>query len=75
MTASGIVAAVVPFTLQFFYGQSFSPLVRLVLGCSLFLVGYLGMLLYVMGQKAFYMDVLRKVMDRTAPEEKVAVLA
>jgi O-antigen/teichoic acid export membrane protein len=71
---SGIVAGAIPFVLGFFYGQSLSPLVRLVLVCTLFVIIYLGMLLYVMGQKLFYMDVLQKIVGRAPVEEKAAVL-
>jgi hypothetical protein len=35
------------------------PLLRLALGGTILLVVYLGMLLYVMGQKTFYLEVLR----------------
>ena len=56
---SGIVAAGLAFGLQFWYSPFLSPLPRLVLGVALVLAGYLGMLLYVMGQKLFYLDLLR----------------
>jgi O-antigen/teichoic acid export membrane protein len=72
---SGIVAGALPFTLQVLYGQSFSPIVRLLLGGILFLIAYLGMLLYVMGQKPFYLDVLRNAVSRSPVSEKAAALA
>jgi PST family polysaccharide transporter len=72
---SGIVAAAIPLTLRLFYGQSFSPLVRLVLGCIVFVLAYLGMLLYVMRQKPFYLEVLRQVVGHSAAGEKTAALA
>jgi PST family polysaccharide transporter len=56
---SGIVAAGLAIGLQFWYGPLLSPLPRLVLGATLMLAAYLGMLLYVMGQKFFYLDILR----------------
>jgi PST family polysaccharide transporter len=56
---SAIAAATVAFTTQFFYGQSLSPFPRLLLGGGILLIVYLWMLLYVMGQKAFYLDLLR----------------
>src|SRR5260370_2281412 len=56
---SGIVAAALALALQFSYGPFLSPLPRLVLGVVIVLAGYLGMLLYVMGQKLFYLHLLR----------------
>jgi PST family polysaccharide transporter len=56
---SGIVAAAVALGLQVAYGPFLSPLPRLILGVALVLSGYLGMLLYVMGQKLFYLNLIR----------------
>ena len=56
---SGIVAAGVGLGLQFLYSPLLPPLPRLVLGVTVVFSVYLGMLLYVMGQKPFYMDLLR----------------
>jgi PST family polysaccharide transporter len=56
---SAIVAAAFAFTAQFFYGELFSPFPRLLLGGSILLLSYLWMLLYVMGQKALYLDLLQ----------------
>ena len=55
---SGIVAAGLVLTLQLQYGPHLSPLVRLVLGATLVVAFYLGILLYGMGQKQFYIEVL-----------------
>jgi len=55
---SGITAAALPCTMQVFYGHMWSPWLRLVLGITVFVGVYLGMLLYVMGQKAFYLNLL-----------------
>jgi len=65
---SGIVAAVLPSGLQYYYGQLWSPLPRLVLGVTLFAAVYLCMLLYVMGQKGFYLDLLRGLSRRSSIE-------
>jgi O-antigen/teichoic acid export membrane protein len=70
---SAIVAAAVAFTAQFFAGQSLSPLVRFLLGSSILLIAYLGMLLYVMGQKAFYLDILLGLRKRSSVGEKESV--
>jgi O-antigen/teichoic acid export membrane protein len=56
---SGVVAVVLPGMLYFSYGHLLPPLERLVLGGGLFLGVYLAMLLGVMRQGAFYVDLLR----------------
>jgi PST family polysaccharide transporter len=73
---SAIVAAAVAFVAQLLYGQSLSPIPRLLLGGGILLLSYLWMLLYVMGQKAFYFDLLRGLTKRPSvrEEESVAML-
>ena len=70
---SGVVAAAFAVFAQFFWGHSLTPLLRLVFGGSLLLGVYLGMLFYVMGQKAFYLEVFRNLKRPSA--EKVLVSA
>jgi PST family polysaccharide transporter len=70
---SAIVAAVVAFAAQFFYGQSLSPIPRLVLDGGMLLIVYLWMLLYVMGQKAFYLELLQGLRKRSSVGEKESV--
>ena len=53
------IAAVLPLTLQLFYGNWLSPLLRLLIGGSAFLGVYLAMLLQVIGQKELYMGLVR----------------
>jgi PST family polysaccharide transporter len=72
---SGIVAAGLVLGLQFWYGPFLSPLPRLVVGVALVLATYLGMLLYVMGQKLFYLDLLRGFRRPTSVEEPLVVSA
>lgn len=72
---SGLVAAGLAFLLQISIGHHLSPLLRLVSGCGLFLVTYLGMLLFVMGQKTFYLDLLRGMGSGSSVKEKSLVLA
>jgi O-antigen/teichoic acid export membrane protein len=72
---SGIVAAGLVFGLQFWYGAYLLPLPRLVLGVVLVLAAYLGMLLYVMGQKLFYLDLLRGFRTRALVEEQLVASA
>ncbi len=62
---SGIVAGAFAFGVQFFWGQSLSPLSRLLLGTSVLLVAYVGMLFYVMRQKAVYVNLLQAMRSRS----------
>jgi O-antigen/teichoic acid export membrane protein len=55
---SGVVAAVVAGGVQFSLGLSLSPLPRLLLGGAVLLSTYFAMLLFAMGQKGFYLDLL-----------------
>jgi O-antigen/teichoic acid export membrane protein len=71
---SGIVAAVPLLALQIFYGELLSPLSRLALGATIFLTVYAAMLLYVMGQKEFYIDLVRGLRGRAAAEDKSLAL-
>lgn len=70
---SGIVAAGAAFGLQLLYGPLLSPLPRLVVGVAIAFSVYLGMLLYVMGQKPFYMDLIRGFTGRNPVEEATLV--
>jgi O-antigen/teichoic acid export membrane protein len=67
---SGIAAAILPFALQTFYGGLLSPLPRLALGVTLFLSVYAGMLLYVMGQKKFYVNLVLGLRGFPAAEKQ-----
>jgi O-antigen/teichoic acid export membrane protein len=69
---SGVVAGIFAAAAQFLFGQSLIPLARLAMDGSILLVVYLGMLLYVMGQKSFYLEVLRSL-KRPPVAEKVFV--
>ena len=72
---SGMVAAGLAFGLQFLYGPLLPPLPRLALGVTVVSSAYLGMLLYVMGQKLFYLDILRGFIGPLPVEEQVVVSA
>jgi O-antigen/teichoic acid export membrane protein/glycosyltransferase involved in cell wall biosynthesis len=67
----GLTGAAVAFGLQFFYETRLSALPRLVLGNAILFGIYLVMLLYVMGQKAFYMDVIRGMKGGSGKDEGV----
>ena len=73
--ASGIVAAALAFGVQYFCGQSLSPLRRLILGAIVLLGSYAGMLLYAMGQKAFYLNLVRGLTGRPSLQDKALVSA
>jgi PST family polysaccharide transporter len=72
---SGIVAAALAFVVQSFWGQSLAPLPRLMVGATVLLSAYVGMLFYVMGQKAVYCDLLQTLRRRSSVEEKTFVPA
>ena len=58
---SASIAAALAGGVVFLSPDSFSSLERLLLGVPVLVVAYLGMLLYVMSQKAVYLDLLRNV--------------
>jgi PST family polysaccharide transporter len=68
---SGLAAAGLVLGLQLFYGPLLSPLPRLLLGVALLLGGYLGVLFYVMGQRMFYVDLVRNFRRPQSTEEHV----
>jgi len=67
---SGAVATVLPLLFLIFYGESSTAIVRLAIGGTAFSAVYLIMLLYVMGQKGFYLDLVRGMGSRGSIEEK-----
>ncbi len=69
---SGVVAAVCAAGIQFLFGQSLIPILRLALGGTVLLGVYLGMLLYVMGQKTFYLEVLQGLRRAPVKEKSLA---
>jgi PST family polysaccharide transporter len=70
---SGLVAAVFAFGVQFFCGPLLSPLPRLLLGGTVLLGVYVGMLLYVMGQKTVYANLMQGLWkSRSIDETAVA---
>jgi O-antigen/teichoic acid export membrane protein len=71
--ASSGVAGAVAFGVCSLYGQS--HLAKLILGGVVLIGTYLGILLYIMGQKSFYVDLLRKLTRRSHVEEDAFVSA
>jgi PST family polysaccharide transporter len=72
---SGVVASILPLILELIYGQQTSPLFRLIAGVTLFLGVYVLMLLYVMGQKAFYVNLIQGLRARRTVDEESMVPA
>jgi PST family polysaccharide transporter len=70
---SAIVAAALSFGVQYSCAQWLTPFSRLVLGGTVLFGSYLWMLLYVMGQKAFYLDLLRGLRRRSSANGKESV--
>jgi len=66
---SAAVASLIAFAVQFQFGQNLSPLLGLLIGCGILFGVYSLMLLYVMGQKAFYLDLMRGLANRSPVEE------
>jgi hypothetical protein len=56
---SGIVAALVGIALQTGVAAHLPVLARLILDVTFVIAAYLGMLMWVCGQKAFYVDTIR----------------
>jgi hypothetical protein len=73
---AAIVAGLFAVGGQAFWGAALSPLARLLLDGFLLIGVYLGMLFYVMGQKAIYVDLLKGLLGkRPAAAEKLLVSA
>lgn len=70
---SGLVAASLAEGVQLLFVPALAPVARLALGASVLAATYLGMLLIVMGQKAFYLDLFQKLLGRSPTEDKSLV--
>jgi hypothetical protein len=58
---SAMAAVGITYIAQSFYGPSLVPLMRLVLGGVILVFVYMGILLWVMGQKELYLDLFREL--------------
>jgi len=72
---SGIVAAGCPLAMLFVHSRFLSPLPRLVIGVIVFSAIYVAMLLYVLGQKSLYLDLLRSLRKSPAAEAEGLAVA
>jgi O-antigen/teichoic acid export membrane protein len=70
---SGVMAAAPTIGVLFYYGPILSPFLRLVIGGCVMLVFYFWTLLYVMGQKTFYLDLLQGLKKPSPTIEKKLV--
>jgi len=68
--ASSVAAGVVAVGVQVVYGHFLSPVVRLLLETTVLFVTFIGVLLFVAGQKPFYLDLLRAVRSSTFVKEE-----
>jgi len=73
--ASSVIAAGLAFGVRLLYGQWMPPLPRLGLETAVLLVAYVGILLFVTGQKSFYFDLLRGLRRPSSANEKSLVSA
>jgi O-antigen/teichoic acid export membrane protein len=55
---SGILSGSFTLGIQLLFGQSVFPVARLLLGSSVLLILYFGLLFWILGEKSFYMDIL-----------------
>ena len=72
---SGIVAGMLAFVFKSLFGHALAPIPGLVLGGTVFSGAYLWMLLYVMGQKALYINLLRGLRHPSSGEEEILASA
>src|SRR5882724_1043606 len=68
--ASIIPAAGLAFGVRLFFGPMLSALPRLLLESTVLLITYSGVLLFVAGQKSFYLNLLRGLKGPLSAEEK-----
>ena len=71
--ASGILAAGLVFGIRHFWGGAILPLPRLIICTTAVLCFYLGILLYALGQKPLYVEILRGFMRSSSAEDPVPV--
>jgi len=72
---SGLTAAVLPLLMQLYYGEALPMLPMLIAGVTAFVAVYLVVLLYGMGQKRLYFDLIAGLRGRSAVEDQVLVSA
>jgi O-antigen/teichoic acid export membrane protein len=73
--ASCAVAAIAAVSLQFLYGHFLHPFWRLSLSVFILFAVYFAVLLLAMGQKAFYLNLVRSLRMQSSVEEHLAATA
>jgi hypothetical protein len=74
--ASIIPAAGLAFAVRLYLGETVAPLLRLVLENAILFITYFAVLMFVAGQKAFYLDLLRSLKGSSSlkKEDLISVL-
>jgi hypothetical protein len=67
---SAATAAALVIAFQFLCGRLLAPLPQLLSGGTILFGVYLWMLLFVMGQKTFYMDLIRGLRNRSSATDE-----
>jgi PST family polysaccharide transporter len=73
--ASGVLAGVLAFGVRLLCGHFLSSLPRLVVEASVLLIAFYGLLLFVAGQKSFYLDLVKGLKGTQSVAEEIAVSA
>ena len=68
--ASIIPAAGLAFAVRLYLGETVTPLLRLVLENAILFITYFAVLMFVAGQKAFYLDLLRSLKGPSSLEKE-----
>jgi PST family polysaccharide transporter len=71
---AALVGAMAAFGSVWWFGESLSPLGRLMLGSGVLLLVYAWVLLYVMAQKGVYMDLVRALLWRSSGEGRLGIM-
>jgi hypothetical protein len=58
---AGLAATGLAFVVQYYCGQFQSPILRLFLAGNVMLASYFAILVFVMGQRPFYADLLKEL--------------
>jgi len=67
---SSIAAGAIAFGVRAMYGQLWSPVQGLVIECAVLLTSFVGILLFVTGQKTLYLDIFRGLRGSSKTEEE-----
>lgn len=68
--AASVLAAALAFAIRMAYGHFLPPIPRLVLESTVFLAAFFALLVFAMGQKSLYMDLVRGLKGASPSKEK-----